>query len=286
MKQIKNALLLLTSLMFIGISGYATKIKNIKTETVKVYGKCDIGKTTIENAGNLNKAAQVNWNKDTQMATLTYDTIKTNQTEILKRIALAGYDSDEFLAPDEMYNKLPEGCRYDRVNKSVAVQNKIVKTNSMQNEPTVFEKVQEVNQLKELFDNYFLLKDALVKSDPKSSSLIAKNLLSSINEVKMDKLTAQEHTVWMKVMSSLKSSTDKLSNSTNLDKQRNAFMDISANMYDLMKVSKQDATIYYQHCPMYNVGKGADWLSKENEIKNPYYGSQMLTCGKTVETIK
>jgi hypothetical protein len=37
---------------------------------------------------------------------------------------------------------------------------------------------------------------------------------------------------------------------------------------------------------MANYGKGANWLSKENAVKNPYYGSQMLTCGKVVETIK
>jgi hypothetical protein len=57
-------------------------------------------------------------------------------------------------------------------------------------------------------------------------------------------------------------------------------------MYLLIKVSKQEVTIYYQNCPMYNNGKGANWLSKDISIKNPYYGSQMLTCGKTVETIK
>lgn len=37
---------------------------------------------------------------------------------------------------------------------------------------------------------------------------------------------------------------------------------------------------------MANDGKGANWLSKENVIKNPYYGSEMLHCGKTVEIIK
>jgi hypothetical protein len=37
---------------------------------------------------------------------------------------------------------------------------------------------------------------------------------------------------------------------------------------------------------MFNDGKGANWLSKENAIKNPYYGSSMLSCGKTTETIK
>ena len=35
-----------------------------------------------------------------------------------------------------------------------------------------------------------------------------------------------------------------------------------------------------------NDGKGADWLSKENVVKNPYYGSMMLGCGKVTETIK
>jgi copper chaperone CopZ len=286
MKRIKNALLLLTSLMFIVTSAYAAKIKNIKTENVKVYGNCDICKTTIEKAGNLNNVAQVDWNKDTKMAIVTFDSTKTSQTEILKRIALVGYDSDQFLAPDEVYEKLPECCHYERINKSVPIQNKIVVTNSMQNKPTTFKNHQEATELKAIFDNYFLLKDALVKSDQKSASLIAVNLLASINEVKMDKLTDQEHIVWMKVMSSLKSNTDKISTSKNLDKQRNAFMDLSANMYDLMKVSKQDTPVYFQHCPMYNDGKGADWISKENEIKNPYYGSQMITCGNTVETIK
>jgi hypothetical protein len=31
--------------------------------------------------------------------------------------------------------------------------------------------------------------------------------------------------------------------------------------------------------------KKATWLSETNAIKNPYYGKQMLTCGKTTETL-
>jgi hypothetical protein len=61
----------------------------------------------------------VDWNKDTKIATITYDEKKTNQDEILKRIALSGYDSDKFLAPDDVYAKLPECCQYERVNKTV-----------------------------------------------------------------------------------------------------------------------------------------------------------------------
>jgi len=57
-------------------------------------------------------------------------------------------------------------------------------------------------------------------------------------------------------------------------------------VYQLLKVSSYEQPVYYQHCPMANGGKGANWLSKENAVKNPYYGSQMLSCGKTVETIE
>lgn len=52
------------------------QIKNSKTETVKVYGNCGMCKTTIEKAGNKKKVSNVVWDKDTKMATLTYDSKK------------------------------------------------------------------------------------------------------------------------------------------------------------------------------------------------------------------
>jgi hypothetical protein len=61
---------------------------------------------------------------------------------------------------------------------------------------------------------------------------------------------------------------------------------LSKHLSAVMKVSKSALPIYYQYCPMANKGKGANWLSMENKIKNPYYGTQMLTCGKVLETIQ
>ena len=96
------------------------QIKNSKTETVKIYGNCGMCETKIEKAGTIKNIAKVDWNQETQMATLTYDATKTNQDEILKRIALAGYDSDKFLAPDHVYNNLHGCCQYERVAKILA----------------------------------------------------------------------------------------------------------------------------------------------------------------------
>jgi len=262
------------------------QIKNAKTESVKIYGNCEMCEKTIEAAGNLKKVATVDWNKDSKMATVTYDSTKTNQDEILKRIALAGYDSDKFLAPNDVYSKLAGCCQYERVNKTAIASITVIEDHSMHNQENVVETEQEVNQLKTIFESYFALKEALIKSDGKLTATLAKDLLTNFNSVKMDKLSSEEHTVWMKVMSSIKSNSEKIAATTSIEKQRIVFMDLSANFYDLLKVSKQDYSIYYQNCPMYNDGKGANWLSKENAVKNPYYGSQMLTCGKTIETIK
>ena len=274
------------TILLFSFSSCNAQIKNAKTETVKIYGNCEMCEKTIEAAGNVKKVAEVDWNKDSKMATITYDSTKTNQNEILKRIALAGYDSDKFLAPDDVYSKLAGCCQYERVKKTAIVSTAVIEDHSMHNQENVVETKQEVNQLKTIFESYFTLKDALIKSDGKLSATLAKDLLTNINSVKMDELSSEEHTVWMKVMSSIKSNSEKIASTTSIEKQRIVFMDLSANFYDLLKVSKQDYSIYYQNCPMYNDGKGANWLSKENAVKNPYYGSQMLTCGKTVETIK
>lgn len=274
------------TILVFSFSSCNAQIKNAKTERVKIYGNCEMCEKTIETEGNIKKVAYVEWNKDSKMATITYDSTKTNQDEILKRIALAGYDSDKFLAPDDVYSKLAGCCQYERVNKTAIVSTVVIEDHSMHNQENAIETKQEVNQLKTIFENYFALKDALIKSDGKLASTLAKDLLININAVKMDKLSLEEHKVWMKVLSDLKSNTEKISATTSVEKQRSTFMDLATNFYDLLKVSKQDNPIYYQNCPMYNDGKGANWLSKENAVKNPYYGSQMLTCGKTVETIK
>lgn len=266
---------------FLFYTSSIAQIKNSKTETVKVYGNCGMCKTTIEKAGNKKKVSNVVWDKDTKMATLTYDSKKTNQEAILKRIALSGYDSDKFLAPDNVYNNLHGCCKYERVKKAVTKNEPVTENN-----PVPVASTQQTSPLNTVFDNYFLVKDALVKTDGNAASAKAKDLLIAINAVKMETLKTEEHTIFMKYMNDLKTDARHIAESKDAAHQREHFTTLSKNMYELIKVSKQADTIYYQNCPMYNDGKGANWLSKESAIKNPYYGSQMMSCGKTVETIK
>jgi len=263
--------------------------KNQKTETVKIYGNCEICESTIEKAGNLKNQSIVDWNKETKFAIISYDSLKTSKEEILKRIALAGYDSDTFLAPNDTYSNLPSCCQYERIKQ----------TNTKMEEPKMemttidhsmhsnkMDEMQDPNPLSEVYDSYFAVKDALVRTDGASASTSSKTLFTEINNIKMDNLSMDVHIAWMKVFENLKEDAEHIADIKDIGRQRDHFTSLSKNIYEVMKISKQETPTYYQFCPMANDGKGANWLSKENAIKNPYYGSQMLNCGNTVETIK
>lgn len=146
--------------------------------------------------------------------------------------------------------------------------------------------IQSQNELEPVFEKYFEVKDALIKTDGKSASDKAKELLLAIKKVEMDKLTYEQNEVWMKVQSTLIEDAEHISDTGDTKHQRDHFVTLSSAIYKLQKVSKITATVYYQFCPMANGGKGANWLSKEKPIKNPYFGSRMMSCGKTVETIQ
>ncbi|MNK64575.1 hypothetical protein D3C87_838200 [compost metagenome] len=259
------------------------QIKNAQTASLKVFGNCEMCKKTIEAAGNLKGISKVEWNKTSKIATVTYDEKKTDTDEILKRIALAGYDNERFLAPADAYAKLEECCRYERAIKLKTQTKESLAMKEDNHKPQATR--QNASPLKPVFDAYFSVKDAMVKSDGNTTAGLATQLLNAIKKVEMDKLTTAEHTVWMAGLKEITADAESISKLKEIAQQRQFFSSLSKSIYQLAKIVKQDSPVYYQHCPMYNSGKGANWLSKEAAIKNPYYGSKMMTCGSIVETL-
>lgn len=236
-------------------------------------------KSHIENAGQKKGAAKVSWSSGSKMAELTYDSSKQTADDILKRIALAGYDNERFLAPVEMYSQLPDCCKYERHFKKDRSE-----INALKKTPDAQLKDQKSHGLENLFSVYFDLKDAFVKSDEKDVSAKSELLLKQINLVDMTTLKEDQHEVWIKLDKKLEHLVSEILKTDGIEKKRITFSELSRNFYQLAKVSHLNYELFYQHCPMFN--NGADWLSKDAQIKNPFYGNQMLTCGKTVETIK
>nr|WP_321222462.1 DUF3347 domain-containing protein [uncultured Psychroserpens sp.] len=279
----KSLKYVMVALYVLSITACNAQIKNKNTETVKIYGNCGMCKSTIDKAGHMKNQANVDWDKETKMATIAYDSLKTSKADILKRIALAGYDSDSFLAPDDTYSNLPSCCQYERGKEVSSTMD--MSANDHSQHSNTMTKMKDNNPLSAVFDNYFALKNALVQTDGATASTSAKNLSTAINDVKMGKLSNDVHIVWMKILDNLKTDAQKIADTKETSLQRQFFTSLSNNMYEVIKSSKQETPTYYQYCPMANDGNGANWLSKAETIKNPYYGSQMLSCGKTVETI-
>jgi copper chaperone CopZ len=85
-----------------------------KTETFKVWGKCDMCKTRIEKTVKAEGATSANWDTKTQMLAVTFDPAKTNVESLSKKLASVGHDTEKFKASDDVYAKLPGCCHYDR----------------------------------------------------------------------------------------------------------------------------------------------------------------------------
>ena len=112
MKTIKlvSAIALLTAFTF---SSFAQS----KTETFQVSGNCGMCKTRIEKAAKEAGAKEAAWDADTKQLTVTYESSLTNTAKIQQKLADVGHDNPGFKTSDDVYNKLPGCCKYDRVKE-------------------------------------------------------------------------------------------------------------------------------------------------------------------------
>jgi hypothetical protein len=261
----------------------AQKGDALTTQTFDVRGNCEMCKKTIEAAANKKGVKTANWNAETKVLEVTYNNSKTSSSEILRAVAYAGYDNSTYLAPENAYKSLAGCCQYKREQSQPLAQSNSHANHkpTPQSEPVQ----QKENGVQAVYDNYFKLKDALVASNAKTAADAALQLVTSMDAVNMSSLKNIEHEVYMQQADKIKSTAKKIDEAKNIEKQRSAFGSMTDPMYEMMKAIKPAYEVYRDHCPMYNDGKGSDWLSKEKAIKNPYYGSKMLTCGNVTETL-
>ena len=141
-------------------------------------------------------------------------------------------------------------------------------------------------QLNLVFQDYLSLKDNLVLTDAKKVSASAKKALVSLGKVQMKLLKVpKSHKLWMEERTKIKLFLEQILNNIDVKQQREAFVGLSNSMIILANSFGVQTTIYVQHCPMANGNKGADWLSFEKKISNPYFGNKMLRCGSIKQTI-
>lgn len=183
-------------------------------------------------------------------------------------------------------------CGMELTEKVVsAVPAKTEKTTEINQEPSVL--VEKSTADKAIFPtdgivvSYLKVKNALTKDDANGAAVAAKELLVTLNSstsISSDiKLKDKYNTSLADAKSHVKHIAD---NAGKMEHQREYFSLLSKDVYDLIKSFGTKQKVYQDYCPMYGDGKTGYWISETKEVINPYYGSEMLNCGRRVGAVK
>ena len=141
--------------------------------------------------------------------------------------------------------------------------------------------------IKEIVNVYLHLKNAFTKDNTNDAAAAGTALVASFQNFDTTVLSASQKNVFADIAEDAKEHGEHIGkNGGNIKHQREHFKMLSEDMYDLVKAFAAGQTLYKDFCPMYNNGKGAFWISETKEIKNPYFGKAMSTCGIVKEEIK
>jgi len=141
-----------------------------------------------------------------------------------------------------------------------------------------------VAALDKIVDAYLQLKNALVNDDFAKAKTAAEKLNQQMTRTSMKSFKGKSHDVWMSEQVNIQNAIKKM---TDMNSARNNLETVSEGILKLLKATNYSArTIYVDFCPMANNNQGAIWLSADKEIKNPYFGSSMMSCGEIQEKIE
>ncbi|HKK81619.1 MAG TPA: efflux RND transporter periplasmic adaptor subunit [Prolixibacteraceae bacterium] len=144
-----------------------------------------------------------------------------------------------------------------------------------------------MKQLKSFYEAYLEMNEAFIESDAAKVSKTAKTAVTALENIEMGLLEGDAHMAWMDQLEILSPALKNIAKNNDLEKQRLEYATFNLTFYKSLKMFGLDNdTTYYQYCPMANGDEGAYWFSETKEIRNPYFGDMMLSCGETRDTLK
>ena len=133
-------------------------------------------------------------------------------------------------------------------------------------------------QMGKVVEAYLPLKDRMVATEPADETLLV-TLKTTLAEVDMMQVKGDAHAYWMQQMEAIEAHANALLKKDNVEAQREQFGFLSQALINALTAFGVDGTYYVQYCPMAFDNAGANWLSNEEQIRNPYFGDLMMKCG-------
>ncbi|WP_062054156.1 DUF3347 domain-containing protein [Aquimarina longa] len=134
-----------------------------------------------------------------------------------------------------------------------------------------------------VLNDYFNLKDALVSDDNAKAKALGATLAKTLRSLDISSNYSESQKDDLKdIIEDAVEHAEHISES-DITHQREHFKVLSKDMTDMVAITGTKVKLYEQFCPMYDGGTA--WLSTKEEVRNPYYGSKMLKCGKVQREI-
>lgn len=122
-------------------------------------------------------------------------------------------------------------------------------------------------------DPYFAVQEGLAADDLSKAKNGAKGFLAHCESQSCS--TAEDC-----CCSAEKTAAAAIADATDIAVARLAFKDWSVALLEKVEAGGLRGTVAYEmHCPMAFSNEGGTWLQAKPELRNPYFGSLMLTCG-------
>jgi hypothetical protein len=138
-----------------------------------------------------------------------------------------------------------------------------------------------------LIAQYMNLKDAFVHDSLPEVELATTAFIAASmpTESQLKGVAMKSPAMFINVCKDLNAQLQQLDAATSLEGKRGVFKNLLEPMRKII-ATQSSVSVYEQHCPMAYNDSGANWLSYNTEIRNPYLPRTMLKCGLVQDTLK
>ncbi len=143
--------------------------------------------------------------------------------------------------------------------------------------PLAFQK-----QLRAAAAAYASVQEALARDDLTAAQGAGPPLRLAVEKSDAALLQGDAAVGWQETRNAIMTALDAFQSAVSIDEARKAFHGLSDALIAAGETLGfgPGKTAYRVHCPMAFEARGGDWIQFDENVRNPYYGAVMLTCGE------
>jgi Cu(I)/Ag(I) efflux system membrane fusion protein len=143
-------------------------------------------------------------------------------------------------------------------------------------------------EIGKLLHSYLSLQASLAGDDFTAAKKEGEKFASTLKGMDASLLKGEGQNIWKQTSESLRAGTDTVLSAENIEALRKGFERVSEGMAGAVERLGVDikGPVFELFCPMAFNNKGAAWLQQDKNIRNPYFGAQMLNCGEVRRQLK